>query len=100
MVDELLLGSMVVAPTGQTGCVTGFYLPGPQAPPVVKSHWQVAPDDQDEAHWFQETSYCLARAGPGFVRVIRPAGPIYWRLDSLKVIPENNEAIVLDEDDG
>lgn len=50
MVDELLPGSIVVAPTGQTGCVTGFYLLRPQAPPLAKSHWQVAPDDQDETH--------------------------------------------------
>ncbi len=93
---DLLLGSMVALPTGQTGCITGFYLLRPEAPELAKGKRHI-PLDGDEDDWFQETSYCLARAGRGFVRVIGDRGAAYWRLDGLLVVVGDDDEIVFEK---
>ena len=89
---NLLLGSMVALPTGQTGCITGFYLLRSEAPELAGGK-QYIPLHGEEDDWFRETSYCLARAGRGFARVIGSRGAAYWRLDGLVVAGDEAEIV-------
>ena len=102
--NELILGSRVVSrTTGQSGYVAGFYVPLPGAEAHLRLNddgCRIAGNGQAPEEWLQETSYARARAGSGFVRLIRPQnGPAYWRLADLEAFVDDDDVAIDDEDD-
>jgi hypothetical protein len=96
MQQQLLLGSTVSFPPGQTGCISGFFVVRPEAKKFIKRDECVP---AERAGWFAETSYGVARSDAGFALVIGGAGgPFYRRLDSLTPVSED-EPIIFAEDE-
>lgn len=87
--NDLALGTQLIhTQTGETGYVINFYTLTPEG----EAHVGNDPIDADAAgaHWFQETTYRLARAGRqnGFALIGNARGRAYWRLASTGPIEE------------